>query len=557
MSYQSAPEIASGLTEFFRENGSSQAAVKSLENAQQLVMGTAKATRGETRTPFYVIHALSTAQVVAEEFGLGITATLSALLYNVVKESKIPIQEIENRFDATVRDLVEALIRLEDLPPLEASDYKTKRKNLILGLSRDSRVLLIKLASCFCKLKMAHELSKEQKKQIIYTAKTIYSPVAHRLGLYRVRSLFEDLYLKYTNTTIYSLIENRVNTVMPFQKEIIQRIKQPIEEQLDKRGIKFAIKTRSKTISSIWTKMKRSNLSMEQIYDLFAIRIILEAPLEQEKAICWQVYQIVTDLFKPHPTKFRNWLSYPRKNGYQSLHATVMSKNGTWIEVQIRTQRMDDMAERGYAAHWKYKEMNEHTATDGQDVQLEQLRTWLEAEERGEADPLDPESSTTDTILVFTQKGEPITLPYGATVLDFAFELNIIKGVQCTGAKVNHELKPIGHMLQHSDWVEVLTSNKQLPHESWLELSITHKAQNTIEAFLKKRKNKAIAKGQKVVRNKLSKWSFEPREEVLDELLVFFDEQSVKDLHYKLGEGIIDPQEVEKFCDFKTRSFQG
>ena len=382
----------------------------------------------------------------------------------------------------------------------------------------------------------------------------LYAPLAHRLGLYAIKSELEDLYLKYTESATYREIARNISTTKAARSKFIRQFTKPIEEELRKFGLRFVIKGRPKSIYSIWNKMRKQNIPFEEVYDLFAIRVIVDADEEQEKAACWQVYSVVTDFYKPNPDRLRDWISTPKANGYESLHTTVMSSTGQWVEVQIRTSRMDEIAEKGYAAHWKYKELKGAPSKEmGLEMWISRVREMLEASDASAIEFVDDFRSNLfqEEVFVFTPKGELKTLPTGATALDFAFDIHTEVGAHCIGAKVNQRLVPLNHPLKNGDQVEILTSEKQKPHEDWLRFVVSSKAKARIKECLREDKKKAAIDGREIVERKLKQMKLHPSQEIINQLRAFFDCKTSLDFYYKVGTGEIDPKDVKRFREFK------
>jgi len=384
----------------------------------------------------------------------------------------------------------------------------------------------------------------------------LYAPLAHRLGLYAIKSELEDLYLKYTDTEAYKDIVKKINESRSYRNKFIKTFIQPIEEELTRQGFKFTIKGRPKSVYSIFSKMKKQGIPFEEVFDLFAIRIILDSALENEKADCWQVYSIVTDFYRPNPNRLRDWISTPRSNGYESLHTTVMSTTGQWVEVQIRTERMNDIAERGYAAHWKYKEKETPGKSGpGLDDWINQVRSMLESNDGSAIEFMDDFRGNLfhDEVFVFTPKGDLKVLPNGASALDFAFEIHTEVGAKCIGAKVNQRLVPISYKLKNGDQVEILTSNKQKPTEDWLQQVVSSRAKAKIKDALREEKRSATVDGREIVQRKLKSMKMDLTSELIEQLRAYFDLKTANEFYYRVGRGIIDPTSIKSFKEFKEQ----
>jgi GTP pyrophosphokinase len=423
---------------------------------------------------------------------------------------------------------------------------------MLFTLSDDVRVILIKLADRLHNMRTL--VSMPRNKQLKVASETIYlyAPLAHRLGLNAIKTELEDLYLRFTDFQVYTSIAQKIDATRAARTKLMRQFMQPIKEELERLNISFEITGRPKSIYSIWNKMRRQNIPFEEVYDLFAIRIVADTPYENEKALCWQIYSIVTDFYTPNPDRLRDWISTPKSNGYESLHTTVMAKNGQWVEVQIRSKRMDDIAEKGYAAHWKYKDSGA-THESNLEKWLARVRDLLEQNNRSALDFVDEFRGNlfSEEVFVFTPKGELKTLPYGATALDFAFEIHTQIGSKCIGAKVNNKLVPINYVLKNGDQIEILTSQKQRPNTDWLRYVVTSKAKTRIKDALKEDKRKTADDGKEVIVRKLKQLKMEPTQGVLESMREFFSAPSNVDLYYRVGNGIITTADIRRFKDYK------
>ncbi|MCK5207314.1 MAG: bifunctional (p)ppGpp synthetase/guanosine-3',5'-bis(diphosphate) 3'-pyrophosphohydrolase [Cyclobacteriaceae bacterium] len=496
----------------------------------------------------YISHPLAVAQICVEEIGLGTTSIISALLHDVVEDTELEIEDIERHFGKKVAKIIDGLTKISGVFDYGTSQQAENFRKMILTLSDDVRVILVKLADRLHNMRTLD--SMPEHKQIRVSSETIYlyAPLAHRLGLYAIKSELEDLYLKYSEPVKYAETVDKIYVSKAPRERFVRNFISPIQKELNKRNIKFTIKGRPKSIYSIWNKMTSQEISFEKVYDLFAIRIILDLPPEMEKAGCWQVYSVVTDYYQPNPDRLRDWVSTPKSNGYESLHTTVMSKTGTWVEVQIRTKRMDEIAEKGYAAHWKYKESDQSSPESGLEVWIRKVREMLGREDATAIEFVDDfkHSLFNEEIFVFTPKGELKKLPGGASALDFAFEIHSEVGARCIGAKVNLKLVPINYKLKTGDQVEILTSNKQKPNDGWLSFVVTSKALTRIKDELKEQKKSAAADGKEIVMRKLKQVKLDLNSENLDKLLDRFNLKSALDFYFLVGKGKIDPKEIKK-----------
>lgn len=500
----------------------------------------------------YIYHPLEVALICVEEIGLGTTSIISALLHDVVEDTDWELEDIEREFGSKVMTIIDGLTKISGVFEYGSSQQAENFRKMLLTLSDDVRVILIKLADRLNNMRTLESMPRHKQLKIASETMYLYAPLAHRLGLYSIKSELEDLYLKYTDTETYKDIVYKINESKSYRNKFIKNFIQPIEDELNRLGFKFTIKGRPKSVYSIYSKMKKQGIPFEEVYDLFAVRIILESELENEKADCWQVYSIVTDFYRPNPDRLRDWISTPRSNGYESLHTTVMSNTGQWVEVQIRTARMDEIAERGYAAHWKYKEKESSRGT-GLDDWITQVRGLLESNDGSAIEFMDDFRGNLfhDEVFVFTPKGDLKVLPFGSTALDFAFEIHTEIGAKCIGAKVNQRLVPISHKLKNGDQVEILTSNKQKPTEDWLNNVMTSRAKAKIKDALREEKKSAIVDGREIVQRKLKQMKMEFNSENVEKLRAFFELKTANEFYYRIGKGIIDATLIKSFKEFK------
>ncbi|PSL01755.1 RelA/SpoT family protein [Cecembia rubra] len=508
----------------------------------------------------YIYHPLEVALICVEEIGLGTTSIVSALLHDVVEDTDMELEDIEREFGTKVAQIIDGLTKISGVFEYGSSQQAENFRKMLLTLSDDVRVILIKLADRLNNMRTLESMPRHKQLKIASETMYLYAPLAHRLGLYAIKSELEDLYLKYTDSETYNYIIHRISETRVSRNKFIKSFIQPIEEELQTQGFEFTIKGRPKSVYSIYNKMKKQNIPFEEVFDLFAVRIIINSKLEEEKADCWQVYSIVTDFYRPNPDRLRDWISTPRANGYESLHTTVMSNTGQWVEVQIRTVRMDDIAERGYAAHWKYKEIEAANTRSGSglDEWITQVRSLLESNDGSAIEFMDDFRGNLfhDEVFVFTPKGELKVLPFGATALDFAFEIHTEVGAKCIGAKVNQRLVPINHKLKNGDQVEILTSNKQKPTEDWLNTVVTSRAKAKIKDALKEEKKSTMMDGKEIVQRKLRQMKMDFNSEIVEQLRAYFETKTPNEFYYKVGKGIIDPTSIKSFKDFKEQKKQ-
>ncbi|MCH7402755.1 RelA/SpoT family protein [Belliella kenyensis] len=503
----------------------------------------------------YIYHPLEVALVCVEEIGLGPTSIVAALLHDVVEDTEWELEDIEREFGVKVAQIIDGLTKISGVFDYGSSQQAENFRKMLLTLSDDVRVILIKIADRLNNMRTLGSMPRHKQLKIASETMYLYAPLAHRLGLYTIKSELEDLYLKYTESDTYTFIVEKINETRLSRNKFIKTFISPIEEELKDQGFDFSIKGRPKSIYSIYNKMKKQNIPFEEVYDLFAIRIILNCDLENEKADCWQVYSVVTDFYRPNPDRLRDWISTPRSNGYESLHTTVMSNTGQWVEVQIRTQRMDDIAERGYAAHWKYKDRDAAMAkpSTGLDDWITQVRTLLESNDGSAIEFMDDFRGNLfhDEVFVFTPKGDLKVMPFGSTALDFAFEIHTEVGAKCIGAKVNQKLVSINHKLKNGDQVEILTSNKQKPTEDWLNVVVTSRAKAKIKDALREEKRSSILDGREIVQRKLKQMKLDFNSETVEQLRAFFETKTANEFYYKVGKGIIESTSIKGFKDFK------
>jgi guanosine-3',5'-bis(diphosphate) 3'-pyrophosphohydrolase len=501
----------------------------------------------------YIYHPLDVAIICVEEIGLGTTSVVSALLHDVVEDTDWELEDIEREFGPKVGQIIDGLTKISGVFEYGSSQQAENFRKMLITLSDDVRVILIKLADRLNNMRTLDSMPRHKQLKIASETKYLYAPLAHRLGLYSIKSELEDLYLKFVDADTYNFIVQKISETRVSRNKFIKSFIAPLENELNQQKFKYSIKGRPKSIFSIYNKMQKQNIPFEEVYDLFAVRIIIDTPLEHEKADCWQVYSIVTDYYRPNPDRLRDWISTPRANGYESLHTTVMSHTGQWVEVQIRTQRMDDIAERGYAAHWKYKDAASTKAGMGLDDWITQVRALLESNDGTAIEFMDDFRGNLfhDEVFVFTPKGDLKVLPYGATALDFAFEIHSEVGSRCIGAKVNQKLVSLNHQLKNGDQVEILTSSKQKPNEDWLKSVVTSKAKAKIKDALKDEKKHFVMDGKEIVQRKLKQMKMEFSSVVIEQLRAFFETKTPMEFYYKVGKGIIDPTSIKSFRDFK------
>jgi GTP diphosphokinase / guanosine-3',5'-bis(diphosphate) 3'-diphosphatase len=496
----------------------------------------------------YIFHPLAVAEIVAKEIGLGATSIAAALIHDVVEDTDYALEDIERLFGEKIARIIDGLTKISGILDQNVSIQAENFRKMLLTLSEDVRVILIKLADRLHNMRTLDHMAQNKQVKIASETLYIYAPLAHRLGLYNIKTELEDLGLKYTEPSVYNEIEDRLQESKKERIRYINKFMTPIKKVLNEQDFDYEIKGRPKSIFSIRNKMVKQGVSFDEVYDKFAIRIIIDTPPEREKSECWKVYSIITDFYKPNPDRLRDWISNPRANGYESLHTTVMGPEGHWVEVQIRSKRMDEVAEVGYAAHWRYK--GDGKAKDSRlDDWIDRIREMLEKAESNAVEFIDEFKLNlfSDEVFIFTPKGDLITLPMGATALDFAFEIHSEIGSKCLGAKVNAKLVPLSHVLRSGDQVEIITSAKQKPKENWLNFVVTAKAKAKIKSSLKDEKKSIAEEGKEILERKLKHLKIQLNDKVETELIKYFNTQTSQDLYFQFGTGILTNQRLKKF----------
>ncbi len=496
----------------------------------------------------YITHPINVAKIVAGEIGLGPTAIACALLHDTVEDTEITLDDIEAYFGPKVAEIIDGLTKINQVFDLKSSFQAENFRKLLLTLAKDVRVILIKIADRLHNMRTMDSMPRNKQLKIASETLYLYAPLAHRLGLYAVKSELEDLSLKYTEPETYKSIARKLQQTKRERTRYINEFVKPIAAELDREKVKYKILGRPKSIHSIYEKMRKKKVEFEEVYDLFAIRIIVDAPPEEEKAECWKVYSIVTDFYQPNPGRLRDWISTPKSNGYESLHTTVMGPKGRWVEVQIRTERMDEIAEKGFAAHWKYKEGSNESALDDW---LQKIRELLKNPESNALDFMDDFKLNlfSKEIYVFTPNGDLKILPAGATALDFAYEIHTDIGNKCIGAKVNHKLMPISQKLSNGDQVEIITSRKQKPSEDWLNFVVTSRARSRIKHALKEERKKVASEGREILERKFKQLKLAFNHENLEVLCHYFGVENTIDLYFNVAQKRYPLNEIKKLKD--------
>ncbi len=494
----------------------------------------------------YIFHPIAVARICTEEMGLGTTSIVAALLHDTVEDTHITLQDIEDNFGLKVRKIIDGLTKIPDVTDENVSLQAENFRKLILTISDDLRVAFIKIADRLHNMRTLGSMRPDKQLKVAYETEFLYAPLAHRLGFNAIKGEFEDIIFRYKEPKIYKEIEGKIEKSKELRQRFINHFIHPIKTALTAEGYKFKIKARYKTIPSIYKKIKNKNVEFDEIYDIFAIRIIIDVPKEKEKSCAWRVYSIVTDFYQPNPDRLRDWISIPKANGYESLHTTVMSPSGKWVEVQIRSTRMDEIAEKGYAAHWKYKEGN--TTRSNFDRWIGEIRDLLENPETNAIDFIDDFKLNlfSDEIFVFTPKGDLRVLPKGATTLDFAFDIHSQIGMSCIGAKVNGKLMPLSHQLKSGDQVEVIRSSKQKPKQEWLKFVVTARAKQRIKSALKDEEKKIAADGKEILQRKFKQQNIEFSSENVSVLQKVYKISSATELYFQIAKGKLDLKKIRE-----------
>jgi GTP pyrophosphokinase len=518
-----------------------------LRTAFEMAAEAHKTMRRKSGEP-YILHPLAVARICSEEIGLGVRSTICALLHDTVEDTDVTLEDIEREFSGEIARIVDGLTKISNVVDVNASRQAENFKKILLTLTDDPRVILIKLADRLHNMRTLDSMKREKQLKIASETVYVYAPLAHRMGLYTIKTELEDLAMKYLEPEEYREIARKLAETKRERSRYINEFIKPLKDKLDKAGtFDFDIYGRPKSIHSIWNKMRKKGVAFEEVYDLFAIRVILNSPPEKEKEDCWKVYSMITDEYTPSPERLRDWLSNPKSNGYEALHTTVMGPQGKWVEVQIRSKRMNEIAEKGLAAHWKYKE---GAADESRfDKWFQQIREVLNTQDNDSIDFLQDfkTSFLAEEIYVYTPKGDVKMLPVGSTALDFAFSIHSAIGMQCIGAKVNHKLVPISHKLRSGDQVEIITSSKQKPNEDWLGIVVTAKAKSKIKDSLKEEKRKIADEGKYIVQRRLENFGAAYNQHNIDILTTFYKLSSSLDFFYQVAVRNIDLKELKEF----------
>ena len=502
----------------------------------------------------YIFHPIAVAKIVAKEIGLDATAIAAALLHDVVEDTEYSLNDIERLFNPTIARIVDGLTKIAHLK--KDGDISTQAENfrkMLLTLNEDVRVIIIKIADRLHNMQTMDSMPDYKQVKIASETLYIYAPIAHRLGLYNIKTELEDLGLKYTEPEVYSDIQNSIKESKEEQDRYIKEFSDIIDDSLNKEGLEYTIYGRHKSVFSIRRKMLKQGVSFDEVYDKFAIRIVFRSDRANEKFLAWKVYSVVTDHFRPNPVRLRDWISSPKSTGYEALHITVMGPDGKWVEVQIRSERMHEVAEKGYAAHYKYKQGNQE---DGLEEWLNRLQDALENPEVNAVDFVEQFKLNlySKEIFVFTPKGDLKSLPKGSTPLDFAFAIHTEVGMRTRGARVNGKLVPLSHELKSGDQVDIITSENQKPTKNWLDYATTARARSKIKSALKEDQTLIADEGKVVLARKLKSQKINLDNNVVNEMVNFFKLKTSQDLFYRVGTGVIDNKAIKEYASSRSNA---
>ncbi len=524
--------------------------LKMVRKAFDIAVEAHKDMRRKSGEP-YIYHPIAVARIVSEEMGLGATSIACALLHDTVEDTYITLEDIEELFGDKCKRIIDGLTKIPEIFDENSSIQAENFRKMILTISDDIRVVLIKLADRLHNMRTLGSMRADKRLKIASETKFLYAPLAHRLGLHSIKSELEDLGFLHTDPDNFHLVESKLKSTKESRDRFIKSFVKPIKESLDFEGYVYEIKARTKSISSIWRKMQTKNLPFEEVYDLFAIRVIVDTPVELEKPDCWRIYSMVTDFYQPSPERLRDWISTPRANGYESLHTTVMSDQGKWVEVQIRSKRMDEIAEKGLAAHYKYKENDSEDSKF--DRWIAEIRDLMENHNLSAMDFVNEFKMNlfSDEIYVFTPKGQLRVLPNGATILDFAYDIHTSIGNKCIGAKVNTQLVPLSYKLLNGDQIEIITSEKQKPTEEWLNYVFSARAKQKIRGTLNEQRKIIVQDGKEILERKLKQFNLNNTKENIVAIERYFGANNQTDLFIRIAKAKIDLNKLRELEDVK------
>lgn len=528
---------------------------KLIRKAFDVALDAHKDQRRKSGEP-YIYHPIAVAKIVAAEIGLGATSIACALLHDVVEDSDYTYEDIKKMFGQKIADIVNGLTKISIMNHQNISVQSENYRKLLLTLSEDFRVILIKIADRLHNMRTLDSMAPDKQKKIASETVYIYAPLAHRLGLYNIKSELEDLSLKFNNPEVYNEISTKLELAREPREKYVDEFKKEVSEQLKEEGLNFTIKGRAKAISSIYRKMLKQGVSFEEVYDNYAIRIIYKSDAKNEKFLAWKIYSIVTDLYHSNPSRMRDWITQPRSTGYESLHLTVLGPDKKWIEVQIRSERMDDIAEKGVAAHYKYKEGFRQSSDDKNfEVWMKEIRDVLEQQQNlSTTELLDNIKLNlySKEVFVFTPKGEIKILPVNSTALDFAFSVHTDLGMKCLGAKVNGRLVPISYKLGNGDQIDILSSQNQKPKADWLDFVVTSKAKSKIKNYLNSEKNNLVAEGKEILQRKLRHAKLNFNDEEVNKMQKFFNLKTSQELFLGFQDSTYDAGDIRKYVESKN-----
>jgi len=547
-------KISSGYRALLKAAGNNVSGKDFIKIRRALDLATEACEGGTTITgESKILHALSVARIVAGEIGLGLTSIVTALLHDSYNKLDISEKDLEKEFGKKVVEILKGFSRVTEIDSMQSSYQAENFRKLLLSLADDVRVILIKLVERLEYMRNLDMAFEKDKLPLASETYFLYAPLAHRLGFYNIKSEMEDLAVKYLEPEQYNLVESRLKQTTASRNRLIREFSAPLQKKLKTNGFKFTIKSRTKSIHSIMLKMKKQGVEFEEVFDLFAVRIILDSDVETEKSDCWRAYSVVTDLYQPNPSRLRDWISVPKSNGYESLHTTVIGPRGKWVEVQIRSVRMDEIAEKGLAAHFKYKGIK---GEGGLDTWLTKMREILESPEKDDGAFFDQVRSGlyTDEIFVFTPKGDLRQLPAGATVLDFAFDIHTAVGASCVGGKVNGKNVTIRHILQNGDHVDIIRSKNQKPKRDWLSFVVTNKAKAKIKQVLNEEKATSAAEGKEILMRRLKNWKIPFGDTIIQQLISHYNLKTAQDLYFQINTGKLELLDLKEILQNGTPS---
>ncbi|WP_347218497.1 RelA/SpoT family protein [Chryseobacterium sp.] len=528
---------------------------KLIRKAFDIALDAHKDQRRKSGEP-YIYHPIAVAKIVATEIGLGATSIACALLHDVIEDSDYTYEDLKKIFGEKIANIVNGLTKISIMNHQNISVQSENYRKLLLTLSEDFRVILIKIADRLHNMRTLESMAPDKQKKIASETVYIYAPMAHRLGLYNIKSELEDLSLKYNNPEVYNEITEKLELAKESRERYIEEFKTEVSERLKEEGLNFTIKGRAKAISSIYRKMLKQGVSFEEVFDNYAIRIIYKSDAKNEKFLAWKIYSIVTDVYHSNPSRMRDWITQPRSTGYESLHLTVLGPDKKWIEAQIRSERMDEIAEKGVAAHYKYKEGYKQSSDDRNfEKWVTEIREVLEQQQNlSTSELLDNIKLNlySKEVFVFTPKGEIKILPTNATALDFAFSVHSDLGMKCLGAKINGKLVPISYILQNGDQIDILSSQNQKPKSDWLEFVVTSKAKSKIKSYLNSQKNQLVEEGKEILQRKLRHAKINFNDEEINKLQKFFNLKSSQELFLKFQTNELDASSLRKYIESKN-----